>query len=104
MRHQPPIRRLPTSRLTKAQRAQLDTAASAQEREALLTDVRLTHIRDALADAVRADRLTAPAANQVVARLERDEDPHAIRRELRRAGVLLRRDAPTPQRRPRETP
>ncbi len=92
MRHQLPVGRSAPRRLTKTRQAQLDSAASAPEREALLAEIRLTHIRAALADAVQADRITVPAANQVVARLERGEDPHAIRRELRHAGVLLRRD------------
>ena len=53
--------------------------------------LRLEHARRSLDEAVSAGRIARPEADSLLARLARGEDAHAIRRELRRIGVLLGR-------------
>jgi|GEM_PF-4101568 len=92
MRHQPlHLSGRFARRLTDDQRRTLDTAATGEEYDTALTDIRLTHIENALAAAVAANRLGEDSARQIAQRLRAGEDPHAIRRELRAAGVLIRR-------------
>ncbi len=53
--------------------------------------LRLEHARRSLDEAVSAGRIAQPEADSLLDRLARGEDAHTIRRELRRAGVLLGR-------------
>lgn len=83
---------IPARRPTDGHRARLAATDSKQENDTALAATRLGHIRQALAEAVEAGRLTSPDANRILARLAGGEDPHAVRRELRAAGVLVRQD------------
>ncbi len=69
-------------RLSLEQRERFDAAASPAERDALIEEVRRTHVEEALA-----------AAARILDRLARGEEPHTLRRELRATGVLVRRSA-----------
>ena len=80
-------------RLSLEQRERFDAAASPAERDALIEEVRRTHVEEALAEAVAAGRLSPAAAARILDRLARGEEPHTLRRELRATGVLVRRSA-----------
>lgn len=77
----------PVGRLTDEQRARL-AAASPEDRDRVLQQVRLQHVRRSLADAVAGGRVSQADADSVLDRLSRGEDVHRMRRELRRRGVL----------------
>jgi hypothetical protein len=77
-----------TGRLSEDQTAQLRAAAERGELAVVMREVRLQHVRLALADAVAVGTLGQPDADALLARLEHGEDTHALRRELRRAGIL----------------
>ena len=64
-----------------------------QERDAVIKGVRQAHIEKALHEAVTAGRLDPAEAARIFNRLARGGDPHALRRELRAAGVLTRSSA-----------
>lgn len=83
----------PRRRRSREQREPLDAAASPAERGAVVEEVRHAHAEKALEEAVTAGRLSPVAAQAILARLARGSDPHALRRELRAAGVLTRRSA-----------
>jgi len=74
-------------RLTDEQRARL-AAASPEDRDRVLQQVRLQHVRRSLADAVAGGRVSQADADSVLDRLSHGEDVHRLRRELRRRGVL----------------
>lgn len=80
-------------RLSPEQRKTFDAAASPTEREAVAKGFRQAHIEKALHEAVTAGRLGPEEAAGIFNRLARGGDPHALRRELRGAGVLIRRSA-----------
>ena len=62
-------------------------------RRRLSEQFRQAHIEKALHEAVAAGRLGPAEAAGIFNRLARGGDPHALRRELRAAGVLIRRSA-----------
>ncbi len=83
----------PRRRLSPEQRKTFDAAASPAERDAVIKGFRQAHIEKALHEAVNAGRLGRAEAAGIFNRLARGGDPHALRRELRAAGVLIRRSA-----------
>jgi len=83
----------PRRRLSPEQRETFD-AASPAERDGI-KEFRRAHIEKALHEAVTAGRLGPAEAAGIFDRLARGGDPHTLRRELRAAGVLLRRPANT---------
>jgi hypothetical protein len=80
-------------RLSPEQRERLAAAASPAERDVVIEEVRHAHLDKALDEAVIAGRLSPVVAAGILDRLARGEDPHALRRELRAAGVLILRSA-----------
>jgi len=80
-------------RLSPEQRETFDAAASPAERDAVIKGFRQAHIEKALHEAVTAGRLGPAEAAGLLHQLARGGDPHALRRELRAAGVLIRRSA-----------
>lgn len=80
-------------RLSPEQRETFDAAASSAERDAVIEGIRQAHIEKALNEAVTAGRLGPAEAAEIINQLARGGDPHALRRELRAAGVLIRRSA-----------
>jgi hypothetical protein len=84
--------RIPARRLTDEHRARFAATGSEQEYDTVLAQTRLAHIGRALAEAVAAGRLAPPDEKRILARLAAGEDPHAVRRELRAAGVLIRQE------------
>lgn len=83
----------PRRRLSPEQREAFDVAASPAERDAVIEGFRRAHVETALHEAVTAGRLGPAEAAGIFDRLARGGDPHALRRELRAAGVLIRRSA-----------
>jgi len=79
--------------LSPEQREAFDAAASPAERDAVIKGFRQAHIEKALHEAVTAGRLGPAEAAGIFNQLARGGDPHALRRELRAAGVLIRRSA-----------
>ncbi len=79
-------------RLSSEQRETFD-AASPAERDAVIKEFRQAHIEKALHEAATAGRLGPAEAAGILNRLARGGDPHALRRELRAAGVLIRSSA-----------
>ncbi len=84
-------------RLSSEQRETFDAAASPAERNAVIKEFRQAHIERALHEAATAGRLGPAEAAGILNRLARGGDPHALRRELRAAGVLIRSSANTRQ-------
>lgn len=80
-------------RLSPEQRAGFDAAASATERGTVVKEFRQGHREKALDEAVGAGRLGPTEAAGIPNQLGRGGDPHPLRRELRAAGVLIRRSA-----------
>lgn len=80
-------------RLSPEQRDTVDAAALPAERDAVIKGFRQAHIEKALHEAITAGRLGTAEAAEIFNRLARGGDPHALRRELRAAGVLIRRSA-----------
>ncbi len=80
-------------RLWPEQRETFAAAASPAERHAVIEGIRQAHIEKALHEAVSAGRLGPAEAAETISQLARGGDPHALRRELRAAGVLIRRSA-----------
>ncbi len=80
-------------RLSPEQRETFDAGASPAERDAIIKEFRQAHIEKALHEAVTAGRLDPAEAAGIFNRLARGGDPHALRRELRAAGVLIRSSA-----------
>jgi len=83
----------PRRRLAPEQRETFAAAASSAERDAVTKAFRQAHIEKALHAAVTAGRLVPAEAAGILNRLARGADPHVLRRELRAAGVLIRRSA-----------
>ena len=77
-----------SGRLTEEQGEELRQAATVQELGRRAHAVQLQHASRALADAVAAGKLSRIDADGYLDRLNRGEDAHRVRRELRRAGVL----------------
>lgn len=79
--------------LSPEQRETFDAAALPAERDAVIKGFRQAHIEKALHAAVTAGRLVPAEAAGISNRLACGGDPHALRRELHAAGVLIRRSA-----------
>ena len=78
-------------RLSPEQRETFAAAASPTERDAVIKGFRQAHIEKALHEAVTAGHLGPAEAAGIFNQLARGGAPHALRRELRAAGVLIRR-------------
>ncbi|MEO5851108.1 MAG: hypothetical protein ABIQ15_01220 [Nocardioides sp.] len=83
----------PRRRLAPEWRETVAVAASPAERDEVIKGFRQAHLVKALRGAVAAGRLGPAEASGILNRLARGGDPHVLRRELRTAGVLIRRSA-----------
>ncbi len=84
-------------RLFPEDQEMFDAVVSPAERDAGAKGSCQAHIEKALDEAVTAGRLGIAEAAEIFNRLARGSDPHALRRELRAAGVLIGRSANSKQ-------
>lgn len=77
-----------SGRLTEEQAKELRQATSGEDLGQRAHAIQVQHASRALAEAVAAGKLSQAAADEYLDRLNRGENAHRVRRELRVAGVL----------------
>lgn len=80
-------------RLSPAELERLRAAVAAGDLTEALERLRWHHASAAVTDAVFEGRLSEAEGNDLLDRLQRGEDPHALRRQLRERGIVLGAEA-----------